>query len=147
MSQWLSIYTWGYSLYNSLKTYHQDKRKPHEQSLFVSEAFLLVTQEDAAGASCTCQTNDLQSARPLLQGTLDMSMEFRNHNLGPGVACSTGLSYLLWQLLQWIEVGNIQFQAEKQLEFLLWHCGLRIQLQQHRSLQRYGFGPQPSTVG
>ena len=83
------------SLYNSLRTFHPAKRTPHEQSPFVSEAFLLVPQEDAAGASCTCQTQDLQSARPLLQGTLDIGMEFRNHNLGPGAARSTGLSYLL----------------------------------------------------
>ena len=32
-------------------------------------------------------------------------------------------------------------------EFPLWHSGLRILLQQLRSLQRYKFNPQPSSVG
>ena len=31
--------------------------------------------------------------------------------------------------------------------FLLWHDGLRVQLQWLRSLWRYGFDPQPGRVG
>ena len=159
MSQWLSTFTWVYSHYNSLRTFHQAKKKSHEQSPFVSEAFLLVPQEDAAGAPCTCQTNDLQPARPFLQGTLDMGMEFRNHDLGTGAARSTVTTILVVRTRKhtissrktigvpvvalWVK--NPTAAAQVAAEVWVWspaqHSGLRDPI--YPQLWRFRFKPWP----
>ena len=52
------------------------------------------------------------------------------------------ITYVLTHIYSLLQSQNVSFS-----EFPLWHSRLRIQLQQLRSLQRYGFDPRPSAVG